>query len=225
MQHNLALLRQKICEKFIIPGVLSETQIHHPLEYYRRPRFIIPWSTIGDPDSSSLEYYRRPRFIIPWSTIGDPDSSSLEYYRRPRFIIPGVLSETQMIHHRSSLFTIEGPYSSLEILIYHQTPLYLIGHPYWSSETHTILLDTLWIPLENIIPHRRPIEFHRRPLCPIGAEPLIIIGDITFIFFYWYSIKDVRSPMKSKLVNEQKENEASWSLFLPLPLKNHSLIK
>ena len=160
LQHNLALLRQKIWEKFIIPGVLSETQIHHP-----------------------LEYYRRPRFIIPWSTIGDPDSSSLEYYRRPRFIIPGVLSETQMIHHRSSLFTIEGPYSSLEILIYQQTPLYLIGHPYWSSETHTILLDTLWIPLENIIPHRRPIEFHRRPLCPIGAEPLIIIGDITFIFF------------------------------------------
>ena len=70
------------------------------------------------------------------------NSSSLEYYRRPRFIISRVLSETQ-IHHRSSLFTIEGPYSFLETLIYHQTPLYLIGNPYWSSETHTILSDTL----------------------------------------------------------------------------------
>ena len=154
-------------------------------------------------NSSSLEYYRRPRFIIAgvlsetqihhhWSTIGDPDSSSVEYYRRPRFII-GV------------------PYSPSKAPIHSWRHLFIIRPPYTSSET--------------LIGHRRPTQFYRIPfefhwrtsfitgglsnfigdhVCPIGVEPLIIIGDIIYIYFYWYSKKDVRSPMKSKLVNNKR---------------------
>ena len=134
-------------------------------------------------NSSSLEYYRRPRFIIAgvlsetqihhhWSTIGDPDSSSLEYYRRPRFIIGVPYSPSKApIHSLRHLFIIRPPYTSSETFIGHRRPTQFYRIPFefhWRTSFITGALS----------------NFIGDHVCPIGVEPLIIIGDIIYKYIF-----------------------------------------